>query len=83
MMLENFIQNLFMIRRVVEKIERLITGMRIGVPSVADGALYLIALHMELYREGKILDKLSPECLEALYILKECDDKGRLTSTEF
>lgn len=54
-----------------------------GMPSVADGALYLIALHMELYREGKILDKLSPECLEALYILKECDDKGRLTSMEF
>lgn len=54
-----------------------------GTPSVADGALYLIALHMELYRESKILDKLSPECLEALYILKECDDKGRLTSTEF
>ncbi len=49
-----------------------------GMPSVADGALYLIALHMELYREGKILDRLSPECLEALYILKECDDKGRL-----
>lgn len=43
-----------------------------------DGALYLIALHMELYKESKILDKLSPECLEALYILKECDDKGRL-----
>lgn len=54
-----------------------------GMLSFADGALCLIALHMELYREGKILDKLSPECLEALYILKECDDKGRLTSTEF
>ena len=54
-----------------------------GMPSVADGALYLIALHMELYRESKILDRLSPECFEALRILKECDDKGRLTSTEF
>lgn len=54
-----------------------------GVPSIGDGALYLIALHMELYREGKILDRLSPECLEALYILKECDDKGRLTSKRF
>lgn len=54
-----------------------------GVPSIGDGALYLIALHMELYREGKILDRLSPECLEALYILKECDDKGRLTSEKF
>ena len=43
-----------------------------------DGALFLIALHMELYKESKILDRLSPECLEALYILKECDDKGRL-----
>ena len=48
-----------------------------------DAALYLIALHMELYREGKILDRLSLECLESLYILKECDDKGRLTSTKF
>lgn len=48
-----------------------------------DGALYLIALHMELYREGKILDRVSPECLESLYILKECDDKGRLTSEKF
>ena len=54
-----------------------------GAPSIGDGALYLIALHMELYREGKILDKLSPECLEALRVLKECDDKGRLTSTKF
>lgn len=54
-----------------------------GVPSIGDEALYLIALHMELYREGKILDRLSPECLEALYILKECDDKGRLTSKRF
>ena len=43
-----------------------------------DGALVLIALHMELYKESKILDKLSPECLDALYVLKECDDKGRL-----
>lgn len=54
-----------------------------GVPSSGDGALVLIALHMELYREGKILDKLSPDCLEALYILKECDDKGRFTTTKF
>ena len=54
-----------------------------GAPSIGDGALYLIALHMELYRESKILDKLSPECLEALRVLKECDNKGRLTSTKF
>ena len=52
-------------------------------PSIGDRALYLIALHKELYREGKILDKLSPECLEALRVLKECDNKGRLTSTKF
>ena len=52
-------------------------------PSIGDRALYLIALHMELYKESKILDKLSPECLESLRILKECDNKGRLTSTKF
>ena len=54
-----------------------------GEPSTGDGALYLIALHMELYRESKILDKLSPEFLESLRVLKECVNKGRLTSTKF
>ena len=54
-----------------------------GVPYLGDRALYLIALHMELYKESKILDKLPPEFLEDLHILKECDDRGRLTSEKF